>query len=66
MTDGTTNANLPEGAEPEALELEEAVKMLAEKASKGGGRRRGWKKKPAAKKVTKKKPAAKKAGGSEG
>ena len=54
VTDGTTNANLPEGAEPEALEFEEAVKMLAEKAAKGGGRRRGWKKKPAAKKATKK------------
>ncbi len=66
VTDGKTNANLPEGAEPEALELQEAVKMLAEKASKGGGRRRGSKKKSAAKKATKKKPAKKKAGGSEG
>ena len=66
VTDGTTNANLPEGAEPEALELEEAVKMLAEKAAKGGGRRRGWKKKPAAKKATKKKPADKKVDGAEG
>ena len=66
VTDGKTNANLPEGAEPEALELQEAVKMLAEKASKDGRRRRGSKKKSAAKKATKKKPAKKKAGGSEG
>ena len=75
VTDGTTNANLPEGTEPEALDLEEAVKMLTEKAAKGGGRGRGKKKtakkKPAAK-TTKKweddwKPVAKttKVGGSE-
>jgi DNA topoisomerase-1 len=54
---GSTNANVPKGADPAALTLEEAVKLLAEREAKGGGK----KKKPAAKKApTAKKAAAKK------
>ncbi|MCX7286302.1 MAG: type I DNA topoisomerase [Rhodobacterales bacterium] len=47
------NATLPKGVEPEAVTLDEALALLAEKAGKGG-------KKPAARKVAAK-PAAKKA-----
>ena len=54
VTDGTTNATLPKGTEPEEIDLEEAVTMLAEKAARGGGRRRA-KKKPAGKKKAAKK-----------
>ncbi|CAN7158696.1 type I DNA topoisomerase [Phenylobacterium sp. LjRoot225] len=40
---GATNANVPKGADPQAMTLEEAVKLLAEREAKGGG----GKKKPA-------------------
>ena len=46
VTDGTINATLPKGTEPEEVNLEEALVLLAEKAAKGGGRR-GAKKKAA-------------------
>ena len=58
--------------QPDDIDLETAVAMLAEKAAKGGGRRRAKKKPAAKKKAAKKKPAAKKkaakkkAGGSDG
>jgi DNA topoisomerase I len=71
---GPTNANVPKGADPAALTLEDAVKLLAEREAKGPskGRRGGKpaarpkaaaKAKPAttAKAKTAKKPAAKKA-----
>ena len=35
VTDGTTNATLPKAAKPEALTLEEALRLLEEKAAKG-------------------------------
>ena len=59
-----TNATLPKDVEPDDVTMEQAVTLLAEKASKGG-KKKGAKKKPAAKKKTtaKKKPAAKKASG---
>ena len=50
----------PKGTEPDEIDLETAVAMLAEKAAKGGGRRKGAKKKPAARKKAGKKKAAKK------
>jgi len=60
---GATNANVPRGADPTALTMDEAVKVLAERVANGGGgkARRGAKpaRKPAAAKA--KKPAAKKA-----
>lgn len=50
---GDTNANVPKGADPAALTLDEAVVLLAERVAKGGG------KKPAKKAATPKKAAAK-------
>ena len=43
VTDGTTNATLPKGAEPKSMTLDEAVRLIDERAAKGpakkGGRR---------------------------
>jgi DNA topoisomerase-1 len=36
VTDGSVNATLPKGTEPEEVDLEQAVTMLAEKAARGG------------------------------
>jgi DNA topoisomerase-1 len=50
VTDGTTNASLPQGADPEALTIPEAVALLEARAAKGPskGRRRAAPKKAAA------------------
>jgi DNA topoisomerase-1 len=48
---GDTNANVPKGADPAAITLEEAVALIAERVAKGGG------KKPAKKAAAKKAPA---------
>jgi DNA topoisomerase-1 len=60
---GTTNANVPRGADPQALTLEEALKLLAEREAKGGGKKKPAKraaaKAAAPKKTTAKKPAKK-------
>ncbi|HZZ70009.1 MAG TPA: type I DNA topoisomerase [Phenylobacterium sp.] len=73
---GATNANVPRGTDPQAVTLEQAVALLADRAAKGGGKKKparaakakaapkaeGAKKAPAKKKAAaKKKPAAKKA-----
>ncbi len=64
VTDGKVNATLPKDADPQAIDMEAAVQLLAEKAARGGGRGRGRKaakkKAPAKKKAAKKKPAKKK------
>jgi DNA topoisomerase I len=36
VTDGKVNASLPKGADPDDLDLNEAVEMLAKKAARGG------------------------------
>ncbi len=49
---GSVNANVPRGADPAALTMDEAVKVLAERVASGGGGkgRRGRAAKPAARK----------------
>jgi DNA topoisomerase-1 len=50
---GGVNANVPRGADPTKVTLEEAVKLLAERVASGGGKakgRRGAKARPAARK----------------
>jgi DNA topoisomerase-1 len=68
---GSTNANVPRGTDPQAVTLEQAVALLAERAAKGGGKKKPARaakakaepkaKAPAKKKAAAKKPAAKKA-----
>jgi len=74
---GSTNANVPRGADPLSVTLEQAVALIAERAAKGGGKKKPAraakakaadgdakttaKKPPAKKKASAKKPAAKKA-----
>jgi DNA topoisomerase-1 len=72
---GATNANVPKGADPQTITLEEAIKLIAEREAKGGGKKPAKKAKAApkakaaaaagkpatAKKPAAKKPAAKKA-----
>ncbi len=38
VTDGKTNASLPKSADPDEIDLEAAVEMLAKKAARGGGK----------------------------
>jgi DNA topoisomerase-1 len=72
VSDGATNATLPEGTEPDSVTLEQALALIAERAAKGGKKpkkaakakpekKAAPKKKAAAKTPTKKKAAAKKA-----
>jgi DNA topoisomerase-1 len=55
---GSTNATVPKGADPAALTMEEAVKLLAEREAKGGGKKKAAPKKAAGTKA-KKAPAKK-------
>jgi DNA topoisomerase-1 len=60
---GATNANVPRGADPAAVTMEQAVALLAERAAKGGGKKKPARaaKADAGPKATAKKPAKKKA-----
>ena len=49
VTDGTTNATLPKGAKPEAVTLDEAVRLIDERAAKGPPAKKG--RRPARKKA---------------
>ena len=64
VTDGQTNASLPKGTAAEALTFEESLKLLAERAEKGGAPKRGRKK--AAESPAKKAPPRKKAAPAKG
>ena len=61
---GSVNANVPKGSDPQALTLDEAVALLAERAAKGGGKKPAKavkaKAEPKAKAAAKPKTAAKK------
>jgi DNA topoisomerase-1 len=68
VSDGTTNATIPEGIEPASVTMEQAVDWLAARAAKGGKKKPAKKakaaapkKEAAAKPVAKAKPKAKKA-----
>jgi DNA topoisomerase-1 len=58
---GATNANVPRGADPQDVTLEQAMALLAERAAKGGGKKpaRAAKAKAAPKAAAKKAPAKK-------
>jgi DNA topoisomerase-1 len=57
-----TNANVPRGKDPQAVTLDEAVALLAEREAKGGGAKKKPARKAAAPKpAAEKKPAVKKA-----
>jgi len=57
VTDGSVNATLPKGTEPEDVDLETALALIADKAAKGGGRK-GRGRPAAGKKAGAKKKAA--------
>jgi DNA topoisomerase-1 len=44
VTDGTTNATLPKGAEPKVVTLDEAVRLIDERAAKGPAKKKGGRK----------------------
>jgi len=39
VSDGATNATLPEGTEPDSVTMEQALALIAERAKKGGGKK---------------------------
>ena len=57
VSDGETNATLPEGTEPDGVTMEQALALIAERAAKGGKKKKQAK---AAKAKAEKPPAAKK------
>jgi DNA topoisomerase-1 len=59
ITDGTTNATVPRGIQPEAVTMTEAVDLLAERAARGPTTKKATAKKSTAKKAPAKKSAAK-------
>jgi DNA topoisomerase-1 len=60
VTDGVTNATVPNGVEPTAMTLEQALQLIAERAAKGPSPKQKMKAEKAAKAAAKKAAAAKK------
>jgi DNA topoisomerase-1 len=50
VSDGATHATLPKGADPKAMTLDEAVRLIDERAAKGPAKKKGGRK-PARKKA---------------
>ena len=61
VSDGTTNASLPKGEDPEGLSLARAVELIDARAAKGPAKKKKKAKKKATKKKTTKKATKKKA-----
>ncbi len=63
VSDGTTHATLPKGADPQGISMDEAIALLMAREGKGGGKKKkaAPKAKAEAKPKAAKKPAAKKA-----
>jgi DNA topoisomerase-1 len=57
VSDGETNATIPEGSDPMEVSLEQALALIAERTAKAGGKKK--KSKAAARPATKSKPATK-------
>jgi len=55
VTDGSINATVPRGVEPESIDLEQAVELLREREARGPANKRSAKKRPAKKRPAKKK-----------
>ena len=60
VTDGTTNASIPKGTNPDQISFEQALDLLAIRAAKGPATRKRAKKKTNKKKSAKKKTTKKK------
>jgi DNA topoisomerase-1 len=58
VSDGTTNASVPQGTDLNGITLEQALEWIRARAASGKGRKKG-RKRPAAKKAAKKTPAKK-------
>ena len=41
VTDGSTNATLPKGMEPEKVTLDDAIRLIDERAAKGPAKKKG-------------------------
>jgi DNA topoisomerase-1 len=59
VSDGETNATLPEGTEPDAVTMEQALALIAERAAKGGKKKKAAKAPKAASKPAPKAKAVK-------
>ncbi len=60
VTDGTTNASIPRGVDPDAVDLARAVELIQERKARGPAKRKTSGRKTAGKKTAKKKSAARK------
>jgi DNA topoisomerase-1 len=59
VSDGSTNATVPNGTDPMSVTLEQALSLIAEREAKGGGKKKKKKAAPKAKAPAKAKAAPK-------